>query len=113
VIAGKMAAAGRDAFALKLDSTGAFVWVRQITTPRADRDTGRGSITVDAGRNVYLATVADMEADQGLLGHGVARVTKLDPGDGVLWSRQSVKISGSFMPPVATAPPPERGRAFR
>lgn len=54
----------RDAFCLKLDSTGAFAWARQIGHPAVDH---AASIAADDGDNVYL------------VGH-ISGTVDLDPG---------------------------------
>jgi hypothetical protein len=85
-----LTAARQEVFVLKLDNAGAFRWVREITTSRADGTMAGGSLIVDGGRNVFYTAVADM--DQFGIYNGNVLVGKLDPGGAPVWSRRTLHI---------------------
>jgi uncharacterized repeat protein (TIGR01451 family) len=83
-----------DAFISKLDSTGAFVWAKQLGGMNQDN---AYSITVDAAENVYTTGYFNGTADfdpgtstQNLtsVGSGDVFVSKLDSNGAFVWTKQ-------------------------
>ncbi|MBK8845596.1 MAG: SBBP repeat-containing protein [Bacteroidetes bacterium] len=80
-----------DAFVLKLNSAGNFIWASQIGGLDYDEGT---AIAVDAGGNVYttgMFTFADFDPGPGfyfLNGFGFYYVSKLNSAGNFVWAKQ-------------------------
>jgi uncharacterized protein (DUF2249 family) len=91
-----MSAPATRAFVLKLNSSGAFVWAKQITTTSGGVTTGR-SIAIDGAGYIYFngrfSGTADLDPGAGVFNITVAGsfdayVVKLNPAGNFIWGKR-------------------------